>query len=138
MQFKDYYEVLGVPAGADADVIKSAYRRLARKYHPDVSKEKDAEYLVVVLELHGSSRIDRVARRRSGDPRDDGAEPNASGAHEAPRSPSCVAEVLPQPLISIRRALVSARFGIAISSTPCLPAAVIPSGLAESGSAKRR
>ena len=43
MQFKDYYEVLGVPAGADADVIKSAYRRLARKYHPDVSKEKDAE-----------------------------------------------------------------------------------------------
>ncbi len=43
MQFKDYYEVLGVPPGADADVIKSAYRRLARKYHPDVSKEKDAE-----------------------------------------------------------------------------------------------
>lgn len=43
MQFKDYYEVLGVPPGADADVIKSAYRRLARKYHPDVSKEPDAE-----------------------------------------------------------------------------------------------
>jgi curved DNA-binding protein len=43
MQFKDYYEVLGVPPGADADVIKSSYRRLARKFHPDVSKEKDAE-----------------------------------------------------------------------------------------------
>jgi curved DNA-binding protein len=43
MQFKDYYEILGVPPGANADVIKSAYRRLARKYHPDVSKEKDAE-----------------------------------------------------------------------------------------------
>jgi curved DNA-binding protein len=43
MEFKDYYEVLGVPQGADADVIKSSYRRLARKYHPDVSKEKDAE-----------------------------------------------------------------------------------------------
>jgi curved DNA-binding protein len=43
MQFKDYYDVLGVPPGADADVIKSAYRRQARKYHPDVSKEKDAE-----------------------------------------------------------------------------------------------
>ena len=42
MQFKDYYEVLGVPSGAAADVIKSAYRRLARKYHPDVSKEADA------------------------------------------------------------------------------------------------
>ena len=43
MKFKDYYETLGVPPGADADVIKSAYRKLARKYHPDVSKEKDAE-----------------------------------------------------------------------------------------------
>jgi curved DNA-binding protein len=43
MEFKDYYDVLGVPAGADADVIKSAYRKLARKFHPDVSKETDAE-----------------------------------------------------------------------------------------------
>lgn len=43
MQFKDYYDILGVPPTASADVIKSAYRKLARKYHPDVSKEKDAE-----------------------------------------------------------------------------------------------
>ena len=43
MKFKDYYEILGVPQGADADVVKSAYRKLARKYHPDVSKESDAE-----------------------------------------------------------------------------------------------
>lgn len=43
MQFKDYYDTLGVkPDAADAD-IKSAYRRLARKYHPDVSKEVGAE-----------------------------------------------------------------------------------------------
>ena len=43
MQFKDYYETLGVkPDTSDAD-IKSAYRRLARKYHPDVSKESGAE-----------------------------------------------------------------------------------------------
>jgi curved DNA-binding protein len=43
MQFKDYYEVMGVARTASADEIKRAYRRLARKYHPDVSKEPDAE-----------------------------------------------------------------------------------------------
>lgn len=43
MKYKDYYQVLGVPRGAGADEVKKAYRRLARKYHPDVSKEKDAE-----------------------------------------------------------------------------------------------
>jgi curved DNA-binding protein len=43
MQYKDYYEVLGVTRGAEADAVKRAYRKLARKYHPDVSKEKNAE-----------------------------------------------------------------------------------------------
>jgi len=43
MKFRDYYEILGVGRDADADEIKRAYRRLARKYHPDVSKETDAE-----------------------------------------------------------------------------------------------
>ncbi len=43
MKFKDYYEILGVERDAGADDIKRAYRKLARKYHPDVSKEPDAE-----------------------------------------------------------------------------------------------
>ena len=43
MQFKDYYQVLGVARDAGHDDIKRAYRKLARKYHPDVSKEPDAE-----------------------------------------------------------------------------------------------
>lgn len=43
MQFKDYYKLLGVDRKAEADEIKRAYRRLARKYHPDVSKVADAE-----------------------------------------------------------------------------------------------
>ncbi|CAI8716995.1 curved DNA-binding protein [Pseudomonas sp. IT-P294] len=43
MDFKDYYKILGVEPTADDKAIKAAYRKLARKYHPDVSKEKDAE-----------------------------------------------------------------------------------------------
>jgi curved DNA-binding protein len=43
MQYKDYYQILGLTRGAEAAEVKRAYRRLARKYHPDVSKEKNAE-----------------------------------------------------------------------------------------------
>ena len=43
MDFKDYYEVMGLARDATQDEIKRAYRKLARKYHPDVSKEPDAE-----------------------------------------------------------------------------------------------
>ncbi|MBS0344667.1 MAG: DnaJ domain-containing protein, partial [Proteobacteria bacterium] len=43
MDFKDYYAALGLERSATEDEVRKAYRKLARKYHPDVSKEPDAE-----------------------------------------------------------------------------------------------
>jgi len=43
MEFKDYYSALGIDRTASEDEVRKAYRKLARKYHPDVSKEADAE-----------------------------------------------------------------------------------------------
>nr|MCU0935925.1 DnaJ domain-containing protein [Gammaproteobacteria bacterium] len=43
MEYKDYYNILGVGRDASQDEVKRAYRKLARKFHPDVSKEPNAE-----------------------------------------------------------------------------------------------
>uniref|UniRef100_UPI0025D608C3 DnaJ domain-containing protein n=1 Tax=uncultured Variovorax sp. TaxID=114708 RepID=UPI0025D608C3 len=43
MEFKDYYSALGIDRTASDDEVRKAYRKLARKYHPDVSTEADAE-----------------------------------------------------------------------------------------------
>ena len=67
---KDYYEILGVTRGADADEVKRAYRKLARKYHPDVSKEKNAESQVQggAGGLRGPARPGEARRLRSAGP----------------------------------------------------------------------
>ena len=43
VKYQDYYEILGVPRNAPQDKIQASYRKLARKYHPDLNKEKGAE-----------------------------------------------------------------------------------------------
>jgi len=52
VEFKDYYKILGVDRKADGKTIKSAYRKLARKHHPDVAKGKDAERFKEIAEAY--------------------------------------------------------------------------------------
>jgi DnaJ-class molecular chaperone len=69
----DYYKVLGVDADADQKVIKSAYRRLARRYHPDVARGRSAaskflliqEAYEVLSDLEKRQQYDRALSRRS-------------------------------------------------------------------------
>ena len=79
MEFKDYYKTLGVAKTADADEIRKAYRKLARKYHPDVSKVANAtEKMVEVNEANAvlSDPERRVAYDTLG------SEPHAQDGHE--------------------------------------------------------
>ncbi len=75
MEFKDYYKTLGVDPKATQDEIKRAYRKLARKYHPDVSKEPNAEARFKELAEAHEALID-VERRAA---YDDIAKRHASG-----------------------------------------------------------
>ncbi|MEJ8821731.1 DnaJ C-terminal domain-containing protein [Variovorax humicola] len=63
MEFKDYYKTLGVERGASEDEVRKAYRKLARKYHPDVSKEADAE--VKMRDINEANDVLRDKEKRA-------------------------------------------------------------------------
>ena len=63
MDYKDYYKILGVDKKASTEDIKKAYRKLARKYHPDISKEKDADKRMA--ELNEANAVLSDAEKRA-------------------------------------------------------------------------
>ena len=112
MEFKDYYQALGVARDAPVEEIKKAYRKLARKYHPDVSKEPDAdarmkevnEAYAVLSDPEKRAAYDQLgsgyrpgrnsARRRTGTPASssrDADSPAPKPPTSATSSPSCSA-----------------------------------------------
>jgi curved DNA-binding protein len=77
MQFKDYYQILGVPRDATADQVKKAFRKLARKYHPDVSKEPHAaDRMAEINEAHAA--LSDPERRAAYDAIGQGRQPGES------------------------------------------------------------
>ena len=82
MEFKDYYKILEVPRDASQDDIRKAYRKLARKYHPDVSKEADAE--ARMRDINEANDVLREAEKRAAY---DQLAANVSGANGAAPGP---------------------------------------------------
>lgn len=82
MEFKDYYKILEVPRDASQDDIRKAYRKLARKYHPDVSKEADAE--ARMRDINEANDVLRDAEKRAAY---DQLAANVSGANGAAPGP---------------------------------------------------
>src|SRR5205823_12053164 len=66
MKYKDYYATLGIERGATDEEIKKAYRKLARKYHPDVSKEANADEKFKEVGEAYETLKDRSEERRVG------------------------------------------------------------------------
>jgi curved DNA-binding protein len=82
MEFKDYYKIMEVPRDASQDDIRKAYRKLARKYHPDVSKEADAE--ARMRDINEANDVLRDAEKRAAY---DQLAANVSGANGAAPGP---------------------------------------------------
>ena len=82
MEFKDYYKILEVPRDASQEDIRKAYRKLARKYHPDVSKEADAE--TRMRDINEANDVLRDAEKRAAY---DGLAAGVSGPNGASPGP---------------------------------------------------
>ena len=85
MEFKDYYQILGVAKDASAEEIKKAYRKLARKYHPDISKEADAAQKMAALN-EANTVLSDPEKRKAYDQLGDASQyaHNASGFQPPP------------------------------------------------------
>jgi hypothetical protein len=83
MEFKDYYQTLGVTKAATADEIKKAFRKLARKHHPDISKAADATERMAELN-EAVAVLSDPARRAAYDALSSGAHGRDDGDFQAP------------------------------------------------------
>jgi DnaJ-class molecular chaperone len=130
MDFKDYYKVMGVDEQASPTEIKQTYRKLARKFHPDVSKEPDAEAqfkdigeaYAVLSDAEKRAEYDQIrALRAAGGRQRGGAEAGADMSQEIPAERSSRPGLLfqpPGPGPALPVSLVSGRGGSGCAANP--------------------